>query len=193
MRQNCRIPYKCLCRLYRVSLKSCVLGKNDQDALYSQNVFSMCITVTGSQTQTRYPVSSDTANGVRCDGVTSFRDGLPPTCSTLNFLRLDRSLPSDLSGMKSGFLAGHSSDPPLPTQFPSEPPTCHIIRNLWHTVHRAWLFVTPSLFLYRMVLTPHVSVSRKQSVRMKKSRAADASVGIAASICTDEAYQAACL
>jgi hypothetical protein len=44
-----------------------------------------------------------------------------------------------------------------------------------------------------MVLPPDVSVSRKQSVRMKKSRATDASVGIAASFCTDETYQAACL
>jgi hypothetical protein len=42
-----------------------------------------------------------------------------------------------------------------------------------------------------MVLTPDVSVSRKQSVRMKKSRASDASVGISASFFTDEACQAA--
>jgi hypothetical protein len=40
-----------------------------------------------------------------------------------------------------------------------------------------------------MALPPDVSVSRKQSVHMKKSRATDASVGIAASFCTGEAYQ----
>jgi hypothetical protein len=44
-----------------------------------------------------------------------------------------------------------------------------------------------------MVLPPDVSVSRKQSVRMKKSRDNDDPVGIAASFCTDEAYQAASL
>ena len=63
-----------------MSLTSRFLGKNDQDDLYSQKVFSLYVILTGTQMQTRYPVNSDTANIVTGDGLTT---------STPNFLRVD--------------------------------------------------------------------------------------------------------
>ena len=86
--------------------------------------------------QTRYPVDSDTANSVRGDGVTSVCGALLQTTSTLNFLRLDGRLPSDLSGMRSGFLAGHSQIFHFLSNF-SLSPACRTVRDLWDPVRRA--------------------------------------------------------
>jgi len=39
--------------------------------------------------------------------------------------------------MRSGFLAGHSTDPPLPLQFPSQTPACRTVPDLWYPAHCA--------------------------------------------------------
>jgi len=123
-RQNCGIPYSCLCLLYRVSLKSWVLGKNDQDASYSQKVFSVYMIATvrrcthGIQSAVTQPWD---------------RSCWPATPQNLHFL--------------SNFRHSH--------------PRAGLFETFATLFTVLWLFVTPSLSLYRMVLTPDISVPEK--------------------------------
>lgn len=45
------------------------IGKNDENGLYSQNVFNVSTIMNDTQTQ-MYPLSSYMANGVRSDDIT---------------------------------------------------------------------------------------------------------------------------
>lgn len=55
--------------MYRMSHKPGHIGKNDENGLYSQIVFNVSTIMKDTQTQMRYPLSSDMANGVRSDDI----------------------------------------------------------------------------------------------------------------------------
>lgn len=56
--------------MYRMSHKPGHIGKNDENSLYSQIVFNVSTIMKDTQTQMRYLLSSDMANGVRSDDIT---------------------------------------------------------------------------------------------------------------------------
>ena len=56
--------------MYRMSHKPGHIGKNDENGLYSQIAFSVSTIMKDTQTQMRYPLSSDMANGDRNDDIT---------------------------------------------------------------------------------------------------------------------------
>jgi len=53
-----------------MSYKPGNVEKNDENGLYSQNVFNVSTIMKDTQTQMRYPLKSDMENGVRSDDIT---------------------------------------------------------------------------------------------------------------------------
>jgi len=104
-----------------VFLKSGIIGKNDENGLYSPNILNMSAIMFDSQRQTTYLVCNRVKNFVKVDGGTGVDNARIYSTRNLSRLQFGGYISKEVT---SELLAGHpkgSTSYPMTRELPSQP------------------------------------------------------------------------